>query len=67
MRRPVVHLAWSDPAWRPFRIVDGRRHALLCRVASDGYWLGPGMVLTVGWLMLWVQWPQRFVPVVAHA
>jgi hypothetical protein len=64
MCRPVIRLAWSDHAWRPFRFLDGRQYEpILCRVAVDGYWIGKGGVLVVGWFMLWWQFPQRFVQV----
>lgn len=56
-RRPLVHVGWAD---RPavWCVYHGWGHPpALVRVGAGGVWLGVGMDLTVGWLVLRVQIP----------
>jgi hypothetical protein len=61
--RPQIRLGWSFEADRPYGYYSGADLRLV-RVETDGYWLGRGGVLCVGWWMLWFLRPLFFVPVV---
>lgn len=58
---PVLRGTFLHSEPRRFAYWNGWDKPLLTRVTREGYWVGRGGVLVLGPLMLWWQWPERFV------